>query len=751
MRRKKHADDTDLVYGLSAMSLTKKRPKHTKPETLPGGYVAGEVVYSTCADKTDDGEPLILGARGVVRGISDRDKRKLRVTFFKGGTWSRATWQINRNRRLEFPPDYRSGDVVFHNPPARTPDEAMHQGAGVIKGLCGDDLSKLIVRWEPPDKDWYWSHESPEHLTPEGTDDDGPMIDGFYQIRVGRDERTWVLVQVDGRIVTTDTGRVMVIMQCRHQIRGALPVWFLDHDRKRWDLLIDDTDPVIPIIRIEWGPPSDRRTADWDPITVELFQERITSHEIYTRKLGLELNQVVYVLSSLTNKNDGRAIEVGDRGRVMGPSDSDSHRDTESQRVNVAMDLGGRWNIRGRKLWYSALEQEDGRTSNCEETHRMVENRFLTLRVLGSGSFGVVYAAFDIERRAPVALKLEWPRGGRKSIHDREIKILRHVSNSEAVPVLIAYGQTSEEFYVKHSDLKKKDKRRAQGDIPPGPYKFTCMAMEGRTLNEVFNERMTLSLRRDRLKLVIVNLLICIESIHKMGVVHRDIKPQNFIVGRDDPNRVYVIDFGLSKFYMKPVAGPDGKASPLGTGKHVECTQGHKPCGTCRYASLRCHQGEAQSRRDDLEAIGYMMLYLLNGSLPWQSLTPDEMKNKWKIVHDRKARIDLKDLCANALGMSDYLFYCRCLDHPEQPDYQYLREIVLSLWLNDEDEEAAMRAARGPPPPAPPGKRTPHRRHHNRPSSPDERESPDRIAQDCADEADGFEAGYNEEELAEDF
>jgi len=95
-----------------------------------------------------------------------------------------------------------------------------------------------------------------------------------------------------------------------------------------------------------------------------------------------------------------------------------------------------------------------------------------------------------------------------------------------------------------------------------------------------------------------------IKTVHEAGIVHRDIKPDNFLVGTD-PNQIYIIDFGLSTRYKTD------------NDQHVPFVDGKGFTGTARYASLFAHRGYQQSRRDDLIAIGHVLIYLLKGRLPW--------------------------------------------------------------------------------------------------------------------------------------
>lgn len=104
-----------------------------------------------------------------------------------------------------------------------------------------------------------------------------------------------------------------------------------------------------------------------------------------------------------------------------------------------------------------------------------------------------------------------------------------------------------------------------------------------------------------------IQMIKRIEKVHEEGILHRDIKPDNFLIGGKDINKdfVYIIDFGLAKFYKEA------------NGQHIPFKEGKNLTGTARYASLNTHIGQEQSWRDDLESIGHVLLYFIKGALPW--------------------------------------------------------------------------------------------------------------------------------------
>ena len=131
-----------------------------------------------------------------------------------------------------------------------------------------------------------------------------------------------------------------------------------------------------------------------------------------------------------------------------------------------------------------------------------------------------------------------------------------------------------------------------------------------------------------------------IEYVHQRRVIHRDIKPENFSMGSGKNNanqirrsKLYIIDFGLAKKYIS------------GKGEHIPLKDGKSLIGTVRYTSLNTHEGLVQSRRDDLEGIGYVLLFFLKGTLPWMGLKGKDRAAKHKNIKDKKENTPLEVLC----------------------------------------------------------------------------------------------------------
>ena len=145
------------------------------------------------------------------------------------------------------------------------------------------------------------------------------------------------------------------------------------------------------------------------------------------------------------------------------------------------------------------------------------------------------------------------------------------------------------------------------------------MELLGKSLEDIFQEqKKKFSIKT--VSMLAIQMLERIEFIHSKFIIHRDIKPDNFVMGLDKKNYiVHILDFGLSKKYRS-----------IKTRQHIKFTSNKKLTGTARYASINALKGNEQSRRDDLEAIGYVLMYFLKGSLPWQGLQVNKGEDRYK-------------------------------------------------------------------------------------------------------------------------
>ena len=196
------------------------------------------------------------------------------------------------------------------------------------------------------------------------------------------------------------------------------------------------------------------------------------------------------------------------------------------------------------------------------------------------------------------------------------------------------------------------------------------MQLLGQSLEMILNKLPKKRMSLKTVSMLTIQMINILKSIHNKNFIHRDIKPDNFTMGlKENKNKLFIIDFGLSKRYRDPntlIQNPLIKKKKL--------------TGTARYASRYALEGYEQSRRDDLESVGYVIIYLLKGNLPWQSLLLKNKNNKYSKILEKKKEITEEELCKGLpIQIKEFLIYVRNLKYEEEPNYHYMNSLFLNV------------------------------------------------------------------------
>lgn len=306
--------------------------------------------------------------------------------------------------------------------------------------------------------------------------------------------------------------------------------------------------------------------------------------------------------------------------------------------------------------------------------------------IIGKGSFGTVFLAQDKILNKLIALKIEQFKD---SVYNSKLEfeknILEKLENHEGFPKL--YGQG-----------KKEDKN------------YLAIELLGPNLEELFNyckRKFTLQ----TICLIAIQSLNCLEIFHSIGYIHRDIKPENFVIGIEDKsNYIYLIDYGLCRCYYSEIdfinKKKQTKISKDNLVNNINYNNNYKNClnfnnelsnslfenlhiqfkdkmslvGTIRFSSINAHLGIDQTRRDDLESLGYMLLYFISGYLPWTGIEASNKAFKYNKILKRKLLLNVDSILINYPKEISYFYnYIKSLKFSEQPDYFYLKELFFTV------------------------------------------------------------------------
>ena len=276
-----------------------------------------------------------------------------------------------------------------------------------------------------------------------------------------------------------------------------------------------------------------------------------------------------------------------------------------------------------------------------ELINKIFFKKYKVLKKIGKGSFGLVYLCKNINNENYFAMKFE-PKSQQDLILEQESYILYYLRGF-GIPDIITYGHNSK-------------------------YNILVQTLLGKSINSIFLHDNNKFSMKDCC-MIGIQILDRLEYIHSKFIIHRDVKPDNFLFGNPDINNIYIIDFGLAKKFMSSR-----------TGKHAKFCINKKWSGTSRFASANSLRGVVQSRRDDLESLCYLLLYLMKGSLPWDNVYGKNENEEILLIYKIKKFMKPELLFMNLPKQTTEFFkYCKKLEYEQKPDYSYLKNLLIDI------------------------------------------------------------------------
>ena len=274
--------------------------------------------------------------------------------------------------------------------------------------------------------------------------------------------------------------------------------------------------------------------------------------------------------------------------------------------------------------------------------NKLIFKKYRPIKLISEGIFGQLYLVVNEKLNKFYAMKIEKKDSNFQLLEQEGYNL--YSLKGIGIPELITYGKITN-------------------------YNVLIEELLDKSLYELFLENNYKFPMQD-ICLIAIQLIDRIEWVHSKTLIHRDIKPENFLIGKNNPNIIYLTEFGLCSKYCSSK-----------TGKHILPGFRGTFTGTLKYSSANAQRGNQQSRRDDMESLGYTILFFMKGKLPWQNLNKYfKGKDLYFKTYAMKKFMPIEKLCKGLpTEMEDYFKYIKTMKFQEEPNYDYLRNLFKSI------------------------------------------------------------------------
>jgi len=276
---------------------------------------------------------------------------------------------------------------------------------------------------------------------------------------------------------------------------------------------------------------------------------------------------------------------------------------------------------------------------------QIIFDKFKVIKRVGKGSFGNIYLV--VYNNKLYAMKLEDINKEDYFVLEKELFLMSHLYGPR-IPYVKSFGNY-------------------------GLYNVLIMEILGKSLEDIKSILPSKKMSIPCVCKLSYQMLQILEHIHKKSFIHRDIKPENFVMGLGSNSKfLFMIDFGFATTYRDP-----------NTLAHAPFQKDVDIIGTPRFCSINTLKGFTQSRRDDIESLGYVIIYIAKGTLPWASIKSDNQEGLYNRILEVKSETTPEKLCKGLPPQFlEYINYARRMTFEQEPDYKYLRNLFLTALQN---------------------------------------------------------------------